>query len=827
MLLALLSVNLYLWRALDWQRAQFREELLNAVAADVAQALEEGLQQRVETIVRLGERWRIRAAPVAKAEWELEAQLYLRDFPSIHAFAWVDPDYTVRWWMGRAKNSLAGRDLSDYPDRAETLHTARQQDRPLLTPPLHLLSGAQGYLIAVPVRVGDEFVGFLVASMHFSVLFERILYKAVPGFAVEVLDRGHSLYRQTDASEASAVLYQKSQKLALYGREWEVRIRPIGRMLAAFDSRLPELVLGAGVVASLMTAFALYLAGLARRQSLGLAQLNAELREARQRTEAILSSIADPFFSLDRHWRIVHCNRRAEELLAAGGGSPLGRRFHEALPVWVDSPLERCLQEALATRAPQRCELYQEQAGCWLAFHAYPYGEGVSVYGRDVTSRRRHTAQLQGLSRAAVAINKLQDRGHLLQLLADEARAVIGTHQAMMVFIRDGDPSQAIGAVSLSDKYAAWRDYDVAGAGDTFLLCGESPVLRLTQAELEAHPRWPDFARKVARQPPLRGWLAVSLRDAAGRRLGLLQLSDKYDGEFTVEDEAIALQFAAMAAAVLDNIHLYENVVQALDSLQASNKELQDFAFVASHDLQEPLRKIQAFADRLQERAGASLDEQSRDYLARMNHAARRMQTLIDDLLLYSRVTTKARPFEVVALSRVVREVLVDLEALIEQSGADIEVLDLPTLKADPTQMRQLFQNLLGNALKFRRPGVPPRIRVWAESGGEGDERGSSRERSLCRVCVQDNGIGFDEKYLHRIFIPFQRLHGRAQYEGNGIGLAIVKKIVERHGGSVTARSQPGVGATFIVTLPGQQTGDAPAGHDASAGRSCRNDLVL
>jgi signal transduction histidine kinase/CheY-like chemotaxis protein len=234
--------------------------------------------------------------------------------------------------------------------------------------------------------------------------------------------------------------------------------------------------------------------------------------------------------------------------------------------------------------------------------------------------------------------------------------------------------------------------------------------------------------------------------------------------------------------------------------LQRSNRELEQFASVASHDLQEPLRKIQAFGDRLQAKCGETLNEQGREYLERMRSAAARMSTLINDLLAFSRVTTKAQPFAAVDLAAEARQVASDLEGRIQQVGGTVEIGPLPTLHADPMQMRQLLQNLIGNGLKFHRPHEPPRVRVEGRllDGREGEERGGP----LCEIAVRDNGIGFEEKYLDRIFQLFQRLHSRSEYEGTGIGLAICRKIVERHGGTITARSAPGQGATFLVTLP-------------------------
>ncbi len=234
---------------------------------------------------------------------------------------------------------------------------------------------------------------------------------------------------------------------------------------------------------------------------------------------------------------------------------------------------------------------------------------------------------------------------------------------------------------------------------------------------------------------------------------------------------------------------------RAEEQLRQSNRELEDFAYVASHDLQEPLRKIQAFGDRLRARYAGALTAEGADYVERMQRAAGRMQTLINDLLTFSRITTKGQPFVPVDLGAVAREVVHDLEMRIHDSGGEVVVGELPTVEADPLQMRQMLQNLVGNALKFHRPGVAPHVELSAVI-----------DDNTARVCIADNGIGFEEKHANRIFTMFERLHSRQTYEGTGIGLAICRKIAERHGGEIAATSRPGQGSLFTVTLPVQQS---------------------
>lgn len=240
------------------------------------------------------------------------------------------------------------------------------------------------------------------------------------------------------------------------------------------------------------------------------------------------------------------------------------------------------------------------------------------------------------------------------------------------------------------------------------------------------------------------------------------------------------------------------------EKLKTANRELQDFAYIASHDLQEPLRKIQAFGERLQTRYASQLNDEGVDYIRRMTGAARRMNAMLKGLLDYSRVTTQAQPYERVSLATLLKDVLSDLEIRLEQTKGEVTTGPLPSLEADPTQMRLLFQNLISNALKFHAPGQPPKIHITTKIIDTEALDGGP----YAKIMVSDDGIGFDEAYAERIFQPFQRLHGANEFEGHGMGLAICRKIVERHRGTITAKSETGKGSTFIICLPVTQKTD-------------------
>lgn len=233
-------------------------------------------------------------------------------------------------------------------------------------------------------------------------------------------------------------------------------------------------------------------------------------------------------------------------------------------------------------------------------------------------------------------------------------------------------------------------------------------------------------------------------------------------------------------------------IEQYAKALERSNNALQEFASIASHDLQEPLRKIITFGNQLKHIPGNS-DKRSEDYLNRMQQTAARMQTLILDLLRYSQVHTEAKPPRQINLRNIVDEVIEILEKRISETRGTIIIDSLPALHAQDFQMRELFQNLIGNALKYHREGVYPVIKI----------KSCQMENQHWKITVEDNGIGFDEKHKNKIFSPFHRLHGRSAYEGTGMGLAICKKIVDRHRGTITAQSTPEKGSTFIIILPG------------------------
>lgn len=430
----------------------------------------------------------------------------------------------------------------------------------------------------------------------------------------------------------------------------------------------------------------------------------------------------------------------------------------------------------------------------------------------------RRSELVRRLAEVATRINAAHDVTSVVRMVTEEARNLIGSHQSITSFAADENWAGAINVVSLSDKYGHWRNYDAKpeGAGIYRLVRSTNKPMRMTQIELEAHPAWKGFGAEAGKHPPLRGWLAAPLVGRDGRNIGLIQLSDKYQGEFTEDDEAVLVQMAQMASVAIENARLVED-------LRDASRRKDEFLATLAHELRNPLAPLRNMLEVVKRTDGKP--ERVQQAHAMMDRQLVHMVRLIDDLLDVSRVSRGKLELrrERIELATVVSQAVEACKGLIDRAGHKLHIALPPEpvwLYADPVRLTQIFDNLINNACKY------------SEAGGRIELSAECRDGEVT-VRVKDTGIGIPPEKLGSIFEMFAQVdHSLERMQGGlGIGLTLVKQLVEMHDGSVTAHSDGlGRGSEFVVRLPllnEPQTDESPAEDRATRARSRRCILVV
>jgi PAS domain S-box-containing protein len=474
-------------------------------------------------------------------------------------------------------------------------------------------------------------------------------------------------------------------------------------------------------------------------------------------------------------YKFLEINRAFEKLTGLKQKDIIGKRVTEVLPGIEKDPFDWIAKygRVAKTGEPARLETYSDLLKRWYSIIAYsPEKDYFVTVFEDITQRKRTD---EALRRAREDLEvRVRERTAELSHAKELLQTIIDHIPVMLCLF---DPKGEIRVLNTHFGNLMGFTFHEAEKINLKTECYPDPVIcnEIWSHMKRGEPGWRDFTITTKNGGKLEtSWANVTLSEGSLIGIGI-DITDRKRAE--------------------EKNRIY------LTQLERSNRELQDFAFAASHDLQEPLRKIQSFGDLLVSEYSDAIPQEGRDFLARMQKAASRMRVLIDSLLAYSRVNTRFNPISKVDLNKAVREAMNNLSVRREETNASVEVAELPTIEGDLVQMVQLFQNLIGNALKFHAKGTSPKVRVHARSWPDD----GSDTADAVEICVADEGIGFDETYLSKIFNPFQRLHGRSAYEGVGIGLAICRRIVERHHGRITAEGNPGKGAVFTVTLPKRQ----------------------
>lgn len=481
------------------------------------------------------------------------------------------------------------------------------------------------------------------------------------------------------------------------------------------------------------------------------------LRLSEARLGLVVRNMADGLFVIDRGWRYVDINPAAARYVGRPPESLIGIDMRTLLPDAEDSVFGRAYLAVMDGGPPRTVIDYYRPLGRWFEGRIQPLGDGVAVFFSDITDRKRAEHALRDSEQRFRSL--VEDIGTIAVQGYDRERRITFWNRA-------------------SEALYGWTAEEALGRRLEDLII--PPAMRA--AVVDITDQWMAAGRVTVSSEEL----VLVHRDGTPVPVyssHVMQI--KPDGEPELYCLDIDLRSLRRTEAALQ---------EANAALEQRNRDLQQFLMAASHDLQEPLRKVQAFGDLLQSSLDGRLHPAERDHLARIQAAAGRMRDLLHDLLGYSTVASAGSQRADVDLEVLVRGVLDDLEPEIVAAGASVSVTGLPCIAGDPAQLRQLFINLIGNALKYRAASRPPRIDIDAVPG-------PATARPATRIRVADNGIGFDDAHRERIFQPFQRLHSHAEYPGTGLGLAIVRRIAEQHGGQVQAHGWPGEGAEFVVDL--------------------------
>lgn len=515
-----------------------------------------------------------------------------------------------------------------------------------------------------------------------------------------------------------------------------------------------------------------------------------EAERGRERTRRILEGITDSFAVYDPAWRVVFANEENTRPIGLKPADVIGKVAWEIIPAAIGTPIYEQLMRAMETQTRATILEYFAPLDRWFEAHAYPLGElGLAVYSRDVTevkraeqlrARLRRDSELR--TEIAMALAEPRD---LHAMLGDCAKALCqrgGFSRAQIWLANEAEAClERVAEAGVHERDGTTR----VGLGERAL--GLSPdtrgVQRLTARDGDS---WETAVAAL-------GWSVESVA------LAPLRVGERIVGVVAAaaEDALSDNAFDALGAIAETLAQGSERrraeleLDQRAHELARSNADLEQFAYVASHDLQEPLRMVASYTQLLARRYQGRLDQNADEFIAFAVEGVTRMQRLINDLLAYSRIGRLTQNIVEVPASHALEAALSNLSTLIAETEAQITHDALPALRADPSQLMQLFQNLVGNALKFRREGEPAKVHV-----------GVQREGGEWVFSVRDNGIGIEPKHFERIFVIFQRLNARENYPGTGIGLAVAKRIIERHGGRIWIESTPGVGTTMFFSLP-------------------------
>ena len=731
------------------------------------------------------------------AFYEVEHRLRRYDgeyrYMSVRGVPIFDSDGKVREWIG------AHTDITERPQTEEALRHSETK---------------------LKCFVDSNIVGVLFANLGGNITGANHAFLAMMGYTEEDLRLGNMRWRSMTPPEYFPIDEQAIAKIRETGS-----CPPFEKEYIRKDGTRVPILIGVTMLPESQEDCFCFVLDLSDRK-----QAEEALRRSEEFNRRMLDSSKDCIKVLDLSGRILYMNSGGQRLLEIDDFSSFVNA--DWLSFWEEAVRQKAESAMNIAKAggvgkfQGFCPTAKGTPKWWEVvvtpmLDAVGQVEQMVSISRDITERKQaevereqmllklqqYTNQLQGLTDAALAVNAAISIEEILQLINQEARSIISAHQSVTTLTNDQDWSNSIFAISLSDKYAPWRDYtempDVSGI--YAWVCQMNHSVRMTQAELELNPHWQGFGFEASKHPPMRGWLAAPLVGRDGRNIGLIQLSDKYEGEFTVEDESIIVQLAQMASIAIENTLLYDASSLACSQAEAANRVKDEFLAVLSHELRTPLNSILGWANLLK---SGKLDAVKTSLaVTTIERNAKMQASLIEDLLDISRILRGKLILNpsTVNLESIIISALETTRLAAEAKAIEIHTWFEPHIGqvfGDATRLQQVVWNLLSNAIKFTPNGGQVEVRLSTSP-----ELGTQLFPIPGSVFIQvrDTGKGIKPEFLPYIFDYFRQEDSTItrHFGGLGLGLSIVRQLVELHGGTVVAESLgEKQGATFTISLP-------------------------
>lgn len=781
-----LTITLLLWQALRVQEERQIDRIVTQQMREMQQLIQTEAQARALILTRIARRWEAQTVrrPV---DWDFETQPYFGHYTDMKALGWVDASLVPRMVLPRGSLTFLDTNAAPNLRRDELLRAARERQDLFVSPTMEA-SGERVFLVCAPMARGTNFSGLVVGVFSVNGLMEAALGTAKRGHWFKLFDGSREIYRSTTTPDDLA--RPRQLDVRVLDMTWTLRAWPTRETLAELRTPLATAALGGGATFAGLLGIATYLAQTSRGRERQLRasnraleaevaerkQAQEELRDSQQRLQAILDNSFAVIYLKDAQGRYLLINKRYETLFHIQRDAVLGKTDHDIFPKLMADAFrandERALKshDALTIEeiAPQDDGLHTYVSVKFPLREADGTVYGVCGISTDITERKRAESQLRASHEA------LEFANHRLRGIIE------GTHDRIAAL----DTRYCFLTFNSAYRDAFRRDF---GKDIHIGMRLSDPLAHVPEEQEEQLVVWAramkgevfTVTRSMKSGDEFRHFeISFSpIRDEHGELLGAAQHMRDITERKRAEDER-----ARLLAEVASRNAL----------LEAANKELEAFSYSVSHDLRAPLRHIDGFAGLLQRTSTAKLDEKERRYLTLITESAKRMGKLIDDLLDFSRMGRAAMRHDTVDMGALVQAVLRDLEPDTQGRAIEWHVSPLPAVQGDASLLRQVWMNLLSNAVKYSRP----RAQAVIEVGCAKDKP----NETIFFVC--DNGVGFEMKYADHLFGVFQRLHRPEDFEGTGIGLANVRRIIARHGGRTWAEGQPEAGATIWFTLP-------------------------